>query len=73
MTGTEELLKTVSSFPELVKYYFICHGLMCSIHLHSSIFHTFLLLPGVAHVPEIIPVTMLNDVMVGGDWSQKLQ
>lgn len=72
MTGTEELLKTVSSFPELVKCYFICHELMCSIRLYSSIFHIFLLLPGLAHAPEMIPLTMVNGVMVGGDCSQKL-
>lgn len=62
MTGTEELLKTMSSFHELVKCYFICHELMCSIHLHSSIFHIILLLPGLVHVPEMILLTMLNGV-----------
>lgn len=65
MTGTEELLKTMSSFPELGECCFICHELKCSTHLDSSIVYIFLLLPGLARVPEMIPLTMLNGFILG--------
>lgn len=62
----------MSSFPELGECCFICHELKCSIHLHSSIVHIFLLLPGLACVPEMIPLTMLNGIILGGVCSQEL-
>lgn len=62
----------MSSFPELGECCFICHELKCSTHLHSSIVYIFLLLPGLAGVPEMIPLTMLNGFIFGGIFSQKL-
>lgn len=45
---------------------------LCAAFTYILPVFILLLLPGLAYVPEMIPLTMLNGVILGGDLSQKV-